>query len=141
VGGRLTGALAGGTKCVARGGSTLCWSVKMRRAIMVLGSVAGIGVAIQLALTIVGVVAGQIDRPNAGSLAGDAGFFAAFLGLGLVPFAVLVVAIAVIGKCLQSPQNSVFFTRAIWAAITTALIALALLVAGVGALGGGIIPH
>jgi len=113
----------------------------MRLAVIIGGSVVGAGVALQLALTIVSLIAGHVERLNVGSLAGDAGFFAAFLGLALVPLAVIVVVLASIGRWARARQDPAFFTRAILAAVTMTIVTLGLLLAGVGSLGGGIIPH
>jgi glycine/D-amino acid oxidase-like deaminating enzyme len=113
----------------------------MRRVVIIGGSVVGVGVALQLALTIVSLIAGHVERLNAGSLAGDAGFFAAFLGLALVPLAVIVVVMASIGRWIRARRDPAFFTRAILAAVTMTIVTLGLLLAGVGSLGGGIIPH
>ena len=113
----------------------------MRLVLIIGGSVVGVGVALQLALKIVSLIAGHVERLNAGSLSGDAGFFAAFLGLALVPLAVLLVVLAIIGRFVRARQDPVFFTRAIWGALAMTIVALALLLANVGELGGGIIPH
>jgi len=113
----------------------------MRLAVIIGGSVVGIGVALQLGLKIVSLIAGSVERLNAGSLAGDAEFFAAFLGLALAPLALIVVMLASIGRWVRARQDAAFFTRAIWAAVAMTVVTLALLLAGVGSLGGGIIPH
>ena len=68
-------------------------------------------------------------------------FFAAFLGLALVPLALFVVMLASIGRWVRARQDPAFFTRAIWAAVAMTFVALALLLADVGTLGGGVIPH
>jgi hypothetical protein len=108
---------------------------------MIGGSLAGVGVAIQLVLQIVSIIAGYFDQLKGGSLAGDAGFFAAFLGLALVPLALLVAMLAGLGRYIRVKQDPAFFTRAIWAALAMMMVSLGLLLADVGALGGGIIPH
>ena len=113
----------------------------MRLAVTIGGSVVGVGVALQLVLKTVSLIAGHLDRLNSGSLAGDAGFFAAFLGMALVPLALFLLVLAGIGRWVRSRQDPGFFTRAIWAALAMMIISLALLLADVGVLGGGIIPH
>ncbi len=113
----------------------------MRLVVTIVGSVLGVGVALQLALKIVSLIAGHVESLNAGSLAGDAAFFAAFLGLALVPLALLLVVLASIGRWVRARQDPAFFTRAIGAAVAMTIVTLALLFASVGELGGGIIPH
>lgn len=113
----------------------------MRRVVTIGGSLVGVGVAVQLVLTIVALIAAHVESLSSGSLAGDAGFFAAFLGLALVPLAVLFLVLAMIGKYFDARQNPVFFRRAIGVAVAMTIVSLALLLGGVGELGGGIIPH
>jgi hypothetical protein len=113
----------------------------VRRAVMIAASLVGAGVAIQVVLQMVSILAGYFDRSNTGSLAGDAGFFAAFFGLALVPLALLVAMLAGIGRYLRAKQDPAFFTRAIWVALAMMMVSLGLLLADAGTLGGGIIPH
>ena len=113
----------------------------MRWVVIICGSVVGVGVALQIVLKIVSLVAGRVERLNAGSLASDAEFFAAFLGLALVPLGLILVLLAGIGRYVRARQDPAFFTRAIWAALAMTIVTLALLLAGVATLGGGIIPH
>ena len=110
----------------------------MRRVVSIGGSVVAAGVALQLALKIVSMIAGQM---SGGNLASDSAFFGAFLGLALVPLGLLLVVLAVIGRFVRARQDAVFVTRAIWRALAMTIIALALLLADVGSFGGGIIPH
>ena len=113
----------------------------MRLAVIIGGGVVGVGVALQLLLEIVSVIAAYVERVNPGNLAGDSGFFAAFLGLALVPLALLLVMLACIGRWVRARQDPAFFTRAIWAAVAMTIVSLTLLLADLGTLGGGIIPH
>ena len=109
----------------------------MRLAVTVSAAAVGAGVLLQLVLTLVSLIAGYMD---AGSLAGDAGFFAAFSGLALVPLTVLLVLLASIGKWVRA-HDARFFQRARWAAVTMMVLASALLLGNAGTLGGGIVPH